>query len=94
MAKSTKKPDAAPKAAAKPRKPAAKKDCVLRKMDDSRTSISHETGGRTGASLLERARPRARPHEEDWFRAERTAPRQGVLSRSFACNGNATPRRG
>jgi hypothetical protein len=68
MAKSTKKPGAAPKAAAKPRKPAAKKTGVLAKVTP--ISISHEKVAELAHRLWnERGRVHGH-HEEDWFRAE------------------------
>jgi len=78
MAKSPKKTDAAPKAAAKPRKPAATKTNVLqmekpakaevRQMEAS-VFISHEQVAEL-AHASEPARRTHGHHEEDWFRAE------------------------
>lgn len=69
MTKSTKKPVAALKAAAKPRKPAAKKTAVLAKVTP--ISISREQV----AELAHRFwNERGRTHgsdAQDWFRAER-----------------------
>ncbi len=73
MAKSAKKADAAPKTAAKPRKPAAtkpaaKKATVLQMKTP--VSISREQVAELAHSLWnERGRAHGR-HEEDWFRAE------------------------
>jgi hypothetical protein len=69
MAKSTKKPSAAPKAAAKPRKPAAKKTVV--RANGKGNSISHEQIAQLAHRFwAERGRQHGH-HEEDWFRAER-----------------------
>jgi hypothetical protein len=80
MAKSTKKTDAVPKAAAKPRKPAAKKTNVLQmekpvkaevlQMEAS-VFVSHEQVAELAHRFWnERGRAHGQ-HEEDWFRAER-----------------------
>jgi len=79
MAKSPKKADAAPKAAAKLRKPAAKKTNVLQmekpvkaevlQMEAS-VFISHEQVAELAHRFWnERGRAHGH-HEEDWFRAE------------------------
>ena len=73
MAKSVKKADAAPKAAAKPRKPAAKKADILQ-MEAPKTktaaAISHEQVAELAHRFWnERGRVHGH-HEEDWFRAE------------------------
>ena len=77
MAKSVKKSGAAPKAQAKPGKPAAKKTVASAKANGS--SASHSTNGNSishdqVAQLAhrfwaERGRTHGH-HEEDWFRAE------------------------
>jgi hypothetical protein len=68
MAKSTKKSDAAPKAAAKPRKPAAKKTAVLATVTP--ISVSHETVAEL-AHRLWKERGGVHGHDaDDWFRAE------------------------
>ena len=77
MAKSVKKADAAPKAAAKPRKPAAKKADILQmeapKSNSQREapkSISHDQVAALAHRFWnERGRAHGH-HEEDWFRAE------------------------
>jgi hypothetical protein len=68
MAKSTKKPDAAPKAAAKPRKPAAKKTGVLAKVTS--ISISREKVAELAHSFWAERGGAHGHHEEDWLRAE------------------------
>jgi hypothetical protein len=68
MAKSTKKPGAAPKAAAKPRKPAAKKTGVLANVTP--ISISHEKVAELAHRLWSERGHGHGQHEEDWFRAE------------------------
>jgi hypothetical protein len=73
MAKSVKKADAAPKAAAKPRKPAAKKPAAKKatvlKME-APVSISRESVAQL-AHRLWNERGRAHGSDaEDWFRAE------------------------
>ncbi len=68
MAKSTKKPGAAPKAAAKPRKSAAKKAGVPAKVTP--ISISHETVAELAHRLWAERGGAHGHHEEDWFRAE------------------------
>jgi hypothetical protein len=81
MAKSPKKTDAAPKAAAKPRKPAAKKTNVLQmekpvkaevlEMEAS-VFISHDQVAELAHRFWnERGRTHGH-HEEDWFRAEQS----------------------
>jgi hypothetical protein len=68
MAKSVKKADAAPKAAAKSRKRAAKKVAVLK--IETPASISRESVAQLAHRLWnERGRAHGH-HEEDWFRAE------------------------
>jgi len=68
MAKSTKKSDVAPKAAAKPRKPAAKKIAVLATVTP--ISVSHETVAEL-AHRLWTERGGVHGHDaDDWFRAE------------------------
>ncbi len=68
MAKTAKKVVAAPKAAAKSRKPAAKKAKVLTMKTP--ISISREQVAEMAHRLwLERGRAHGH-HEEDWFRAE------------------------
>jgi hypothetical protein len=68
MAKPPKKPSAAPKAAAKPRKPAAKKTIV--RANGKGNSISHEQIAQLAHRFwTERGRQHGL-HEEDWFRAE------------------------
>jgi hypothetical protein len=68
MAKSTKKPSAAPKAAAKPRKPAARKTTAAAKVTP--ISISHETVAEL-AHRLWAERGHGHGHDaDDWFRAE------------------------
>lgn len=79
MAKSPKKADAAPKAAAKPRKPAAKKTNVLQMEKPAKAEvlqmepsvfISHEQVAELAHRFWnERGRTHGH-HEEDWFRAE------------------------
>jgi hypothetical protein len=68
MAKSTKKPTAAPKAAAKPRKPAAKKTGVLAKVTP--ISISHEKVAELAHHFWAERGGMHGYHEDDWFRAE------------------------
>jgi hypothetical protein len=68
MAKTTKKPAAAPEAAAKPRKTAAKKTVVLAKVTP--ISVSHETVAEL-AHRLWTERGGVHGHDaDDWFRAE------------------------
>jgi hypothetical protein len=71
MAKSVKKPGAAPKAAAKPRKPAenvTKKTVASAKTNGN--SISHDQVALLAHRFwTERGRVHGH-HEEDWFRAE------------------------
>jgi len=79
MAKTPKKADAAPKAAAKPRKPAVNKTNVLQmekpvKADvlqmETSVFISHEQVAELAHRFWnERGRVHGH-HEEDWFRAE------------------------
>ena len=79
MAKSVKKADTAPKSAAKPRKPAAKKADILQMASPVKTnvlqmeapkSISHEQVAELAHRFWnERGRAHGH-HEEDWFRAE------------------------
>ncbi|MGA3133369.1 MAG: DUF2934 domain-containing protein [Terracidiphilus sp.] len=79
MAKSVKKADTAPKAAAKPRKPAAKKADILQMANPVKAdklqmqtpaSISHEQVAALAHRFWnERGRAHGH-HEEDWFRAE------------------------
>lgn len=68
MAKSTKKSTAAPKAAAKPRKPAAKKTAVPAKVTP--ISISHEKVAELAHRFWAERGGAHGHHEEDWFRAE------------------------
>ncbi len=68
MTKSPKKPSAAPKAAAKPRKPVAKKTVVH--ANGKGKSISHDQVAQLAHRFwTERGRAHGH-HEEDWFRAE------------------------
>jgi hypothetical protein len=68
MAKSVKKSGAAPKAAAKPRKPAAKKTVASAKTNGK--SISHDQVAQLAHRFfIERGHTHGH-HEEDWFRAE------------------------
>jgi len=79
MAKSIKKSDAAPKAAAKPRKTAknlgpAKNQAVVLQMEnpkrETRAPVSHEQVAELAHRFWnERGRQHGH-HEEDWFRAE------------------------
>jgi len=79
MTKSLKKTDAAPKAAAKPRKPAVKRTAAVAKVtpiSNSREakvtpiSVSHEQVAELAHRFWnERGRAHGH-HEEDWFRAE------------------------
>ena len=79
MAKSPKKADATPKAAAKPRKPAATKTNVLQMEKPAKAEvlqmeasvfISHEQVAELAHRFWnERGRTHGH-HEEDWFRAE------------------------
>ena len=79
MAKSPKKADAAPKAAAKPRKPAATKTNVLQMEKPAKAEVlqmeasvfvSHEQVAELAHRFWnERGRTHGH-HEEDWFRAE------------------------
>ncbi|MGO8934052.1 MAG: DUF2934 domain-containing protein [Terracidiphilus sp.] len=77
MAKSVKKPGAAPKAQAKPGKPAAKKIVVSAKANGASmsrgtnvTSISHDQVAHLAHRFfIERGHAHGH-HEEDWFRAE------------------------
>ena len=69
MAKSTKKSTATPKAAAKPRKPAAKKT-VAPKIDDSPPgSLPRKVAELAHRFWNERGRAHGRD-ADDWFRAE------------------------
>ena len=68
MAKSTKKPGAAPKATAKPRNPAAEKAAVAAKVTP--ISISHERVAELAHRLWAERGHGHGHHEEDWFRAE------------------------
>ena len=68
MAKSVKKSGAAPKVAAKPRKPAVKKTVTSAKANGS--SISHDQVAMLAHRFFtDRGRVHGH-HEEDWFRAE------------------------
>jgi hypothetical protein len=77
MAKSVKKPGAAPKAAAKPGKPAVKKTVASTKTNGSSmskgtngSSISHDQVAQLAHRFfIERGHTHGH-HEEDWFRAE------------------------
>ncbi|MGA2207769.1 MAG: DUF2934 domain-containing protein [Terracidiphilus sp.] len=69
MAKSAKKPGAKPKAAAKPRKPAAKKTVVNAHSNGS--SIHHEEIAQLAHRFWTERGRRHGHHEEDWLRAER-----------------------
>jgi hypothetical protein len=69
MAKSAKKPSAAPKAAAKPRKPAAKKTVVS--ADGKGNSIRQEEIAQLAHRFWTERGRRHGHHEEDWLRAER-----------------------
>jgi Protein of unknown function (DUF2934) len=81
MAKSPKKSDAAPKAAAKPRKPAVKKTNVLQMEKPAKAEvlqmeasvfISHQQVAEL-AHRFWNERGRTHGHdEEDWFRAEQS----------------------
>jgi Protein of unknown function (DUF2934) len=68
MAKSTKKPAAAPKAAAKPRKPGAKKNPVPAK--PTAASVSREQVAELAHRLWKERGGVHGHHEDDWFRAE------------------------
>jgi hypothetical protein len=78
MAKSVKKPGAAPKAAAKPQKsvpaksakttPAAKKSVASANGNGS--SIAHDQVARLAHRFFEERGRKHGHHEEDWFRAE------------------------
>jgi hypothetical protein len=68
MAKSTKKPGAAAKAAAKPRKPAAKKTGARAKVTP--ISISHEKVAELAHHCWAERGGTHGYHEDDWFRAE------------------------
>ena len=73
MAKSVKKPGAAPKVAAKPRKPAEKQPAAKKTVTSAHTngkSISHDQVALLAHRFwTERGRVHGH-HEEDWFRAE------------------------
>ena len=69
MAKSVKKPSAAPKAAAKPRKPAAKKSVVSAKKNGH--PLSHEKVALLAHRFFAERGHTHGHHEDDWFRAER-----------------------
>jgi len=81
MAKSPKKTDAAPKAAAKPRKPAEKKTNVLQMEKPAKAEvlqmqaaifIPHDQVAELAHRFWnERGRTHGH-HEEDWFRAEQS----------------------
>lgn len=68
MAKSTKKPSAAAKVAAKPRKPAAKKTGALAKVTP--ITVSHEKVAELAHRFWAERGGTHGHHEEDWFRAE------------------------
>jgi hypothetical protein len=68
MAKSVKKPAAAPKPAAKPGKPAAKKTVASAKINGS--SISHDQVAQLAHRFWNERGQTHGHHEEDWFRAE------------------------
>jgi hypothetical protein len=68
MAKSVKKSGAAPKAAAKPRKPAAKKTVASAKANGS--SISHDQVAHLAHRFWTERGHAHGHHQEDWFRAE------------------------
>ena len=79
MAKSTKTPGAAPKAAAKPRKPAEKKTNVLQIEKPAKAEvlqmqasvfISHEQVAELAHRFWDERGHEHGHHEEDWFRAE------------------------
>ena len=79
MAKSPKKPDAAPKAAAKPRKTAAVKTNVLQMEKpvkaevlqmESSVFISHQQVAELAHHFWNERGCAHGHHEEDWFRAE------------------------
>ena len=69
MAKSVKKPSAAPKAAGKPRKPAAKK--TVASVKTAGTPISHEQIAQLAHRFFAERGHVHGHHEEDWLRAER-----------------------
>jgi hypothetical protein len=68
MAKSVKKAEAAPRAAAKPRKSTAKKTAVLKM--EAPVSISHEHVAELAHHFWSERGCVHGHHEEDWFRAE------------------------
>jgi hypothetical protein len=68
MAKSMKTPAAAPKAAAKPRKPAAKKTAAAAKVTP--ISVAHEEVAELAHHFWTERGYAHGYHEEDWFRAE------------------------
>jgi len=79
MAKSPKKTDAAPKAAAKPRKPAAKKTNILQMEKPAKAEvlqmeasvfISHQQVAELAHRFWNERGGAHGHHEEDWFRAE------------------------
>jgi hypothetical protein len=77
MAKSVKKSAAAPKAAAKPGKPAVKKTVASAKANGTsmsnganRSSISHDQVAQLAHRFFTERGHAHGHHEEDWFRAE------------------------
>lgn len=68
MAKSMKKPSAAPKVAAKPRKAAAKKTGTLATVTP--ISVSHESVAELAHRFWAERGGTHGYHEDDWFRAE------------------------
>ncbi len=68
MAKSVKKSGAAPKAAAKPSKPAAKKTVASAKA--SKASVAHDQVAQLAHRFFTERGHTHGHHEEDWFRAE------------------------
>jgi hypothetical protein len=68
MAKSVKKSGAAPKAAAKPSKPSAKKTVASANANGS--SISHDQVAQLAHRFFTERGHAHGHHEEDWFRAE------------------------
>jgi hypothetical protein len=69
MAKSVKKPSAASKAAAKPRKPAAKK--AVASAEAAGTPVSHEQVAQLAHRYFIERGGEHGYHVEDWLRAER-----------------------